>query len=170
MTRVRRPALAAALLLVLPALAAAQSPSWTGTLTAGWTGVVDDSTKNYLVLGGSLLKQVTPRLRFGPELTVLRNASLITDRVIVVTANVTYDLRKSAPDVRGGVVPFLVGGGGVMFGRDRVNNGPFWWRDPAFTGGLGVRVSLNDMAEVGAEYRLGWELHQRVTASLGMKW
>jgi hypothetical protein len=66
--------------------------------------------------------------------------------------------------------PFVVGGLGLFFSRDQVRNGPFWSNDPAFTAGGGVRIQAGERVSIGAEYRLGWEPHHRLTATAGFHW
>jgi len=51
-----------------------------------------------------------------------------------------------------------------------VRGGPFWSSDPSFTAGGGVRVRVSDSLSAAAEYRIGWELHQRVSATAGFHW
>ncbi len=68
------------------------------------------------------------------------------------------------------VTPFLVAGLGAFWSRDVVRGGPYWSSDPAFTAGGGVRVRMADTISATAEYRVGWELHQRVSGSINVGW
>jgi hypothetical protein len=156
-----------ALVLLVPLTAAAQDRAWRADLSVGWAGFVDDSTKSYLVVGGSVRRRVTPRLTIGPEVVVMSNSAHLTDRVVMLTGNVVIDV-VAANDRR--VVPFVVVGGGIVRMRDQVRNGPFWSGDPTFTAGGGVRAFISDAVVAGAEYRIGWEPHQRLTAFLCSSW
>jgi hypothetical protein len=99
---------------------------------------------------------------------MMSNANLVRDRNVTLTGNVLFDVR--ALDRSRRLTPFLVVGGGVFWGRDLVRGGPFWSNDPAFTAGGGVRVRVSDALSAAAEYRIGWELHQRVSATAGFHW
>jgi hypothetical protein len=173
----------AALLLLIPASGAAQdrayhptaqSPRggdpgpWRADVSVGWAGFVDDATKHYLALGGSVRRYVTPRVSIGPEVVVMRNGSDVRDLNLMLTGNVTFDFVQATRDRR--VVPFFVAGGGIVRMRDQVRNGPFWSSDPSFTVGGGVRARVNDVVSAGAEYRLGWEPHQRISGFTTLAW
>jgi opacity protein-like surface antigen len=161
-------ALTATLLLLLPASTTAQDNAWRADISVGWAGFVDDATQNYLVLGGGLRRYVTPRVSIGPEIVVMSNGNLVRDRNVMLTGNVTFDVFETTRDRR--VVPFVVAGGGIVWMRDQVRDGPFWSSDPSFTVGGGARARLTDTVSAGAEYRLGWEPHQRITAFLSSAW
>ena len=158
----------ATVLLMTPATAVAQDTAWHADVSVGWAGFVDDSTKNYVVLGGSIRRQVTPRVSIGPEIVVMMNRNLVTDRILTLTGNLVLDVVEPTRNRR--VVPFLVAGGGIVRMRDQVRNGPFWSADPSFTLGGGVRGRVSDAISAGAEYRIGWEPHQRITAFLSSAW
>jgi len=162
-------ALVSALWLVTAARADAQELPWIADGIIGYAGFVDDSTKNFFVFGGALRKQVTPRLSIGPELVIMEGGDSLTDRVVMLTGNVIFDIYPMrGPDARA-VTPFLVGGVGGFWRRDQVGTGPFWAYDPAFTAGGGVRVRVADRVSAVAEYRVGWELHQRLTGSIAFE-
>ena len=161
-----KPAVVALVFLICPIHGGAQERVWVAEGTAGYAGFVDDSTKNYWATGGGVRRYLTPRLSAGPELVVMGNSNLVTDRQLMATGNVTFDL---SPGTRR-LTPFVVGGLGMLFGRDQVRNGPFWWSDPAFTAGGGMRVSVTERVALAAEYRLGWGVHHRLTATAGLAW
>jgi hypothetical protein len=150
--------------------AAAQESAWRADITFGWTGLVDDSTKNYWLLGGSLRRQLTPRISIGPEIVIMNNSALLTDRLYMITGNVVFDVVADTGAAAPRVTPFVVVGGGVFGGRDQVRGGPFWHSDPAFTAGGGVRARVTDATAVAGEYRIGAELHQRVSGSFVVHW
>jgi len=150
----------------LPADAVAQDRAWAIDGSVGYTGLVDDAAKNYLTVGGSVRRHVSPRISVGPELVVMTNGARLRDRLVMATGNVTFDVGPAT--ARG--TPFLVAGFGMFAGRENFPSGPFWSSDPAFTVGGGVRARIGDRVSIGGEYRLGWELHHRVTATAGFRW
>jgi len=88
----------------------------------------------------------------------MSNSDSLRDRIVMFTGNVVFD---AAPDAR--VSAFAIGGVGMFWGREQLRNGPYWGNDPAFTAGGGVRANVIESVAVGGEYRIGWELHQRVS-------
>jgi opacity protein-like surface antigen len=146
----------------------AQERPWIVDGSIGYAGFVDDSTKNFFVFGGALRKQVTPRISLGPELILMAGGDSSTDRVVMLTGNVVFDFYPTHGAGARMVTPFLVGGVGGFWLRDQVGTGPFWSSDPAFTAGGGIRARLADRVSAVAEYRLGWELHHRLTGSLSV--
>jgi hypothetical protein len=167
----RAPLFLASLSMLLTAqVAAAQDRPWIAEFSVGWAGLVDDSTKNYVLVGGSLRRYVTPRFSIGPEFVVMNNSNLITDLLMMLTGNAVYDFYPaSGPEARR-VTPFVVGGVGIFRGRDQVRNGPFWFSDPSFTAGGGVRARISDAFSAGGEYRIGWEPHQRLSGFVALAW
>ena len=161
-----KPAAVALVLLIYPIPVRAQDRVWVAEGTAGYAGFVDDSTKNYWAAGGGVRRYLTPRMSVGPELVVMGNSNLVTDRQLIATGNVTFDLYAGTRRL----TPFVVGGLGMLFSRDQVRNGPFWSSDPAFTGGGGMRVSIAERVSLAGEYRLGWGLHHRLTAAAALEW
>jgi hypothetical protein len=160
----------AACLVAVPATAQAQQRGWVAEVTLGWAGFVDDATQHYLLAGGSVRRQITPRVSIGPEFVIMPKANTVRDRNLMLTGNVVFDAFSLTAGEPRRVTPFLVGGVGMFWGRDQVANGPFWFSDPAFTAGGGVRARFNERVSASAEYRIGWELHQRVSASAGFHW
>ena len=166
--QVRHVILGVALSLLLPRVAAPQVRNWVVEGTIGWAGLVDDSTKNYVVIGGAVRRHLSPRVSVGPELVLMRNPDLSTDRLVMLTGNLVFDflpLRAMTPPR---VTPFVVAGAGMFSSRDLVRNGPFWSSDPAFTVGGGARGRLADAVSIAAEYRFGWELHQRLSGLVAL--
>jgi len=157
-----------ALMVMTPTVSGAQDRAWVAEATIGYAGFVDDATKNYLLVGGSVRRHVSPRVSVGAELVTMSNSDLVRDRNVMLTGNVVFDVRTLSAARR--VTPFIVGGVGIFWGRDIVRGGPFWSSEPAFTAGAGVRARVTDFLFAAAEYRVGWELHQRLSASLGFRW
>ena len=163
-------AVVAAYFVAAPAPAPAQDRGWVAEVTIGWAGFVDDATQNYLLAGGSVRRQLTPRVSIGPEFVVMSKSDAVRDRNLMLTGNVVFDAYPVTGPGSRRVTPFVVGGAGMFWGRDQVRNGPFWFSDPAFTAGGGIRARVNQRVSAAAEYRIGWELHQRVSASAGFHW
>ena len=159
--------LLSALLAGGPAAAAAQDRPLVVDATAGYAGLVDEATDHYFGAGGAVRKYLTPRLSVGPEFVfMLSGEEIVGDLVLMLTGNVVYDFKPFHGADAARVTPFVVGGLGGFWSRDDFPTGAFWASDPAFTAGVGVRGRVNDRVSVAGEYRLGWELHQRITASV----
>jgi hypothetical protein len=110
-------------MMVLPALVAAQtpaappvgspSPGRTVDLHWGFTSFsVEDERFDHTLIGGGFRAPVTARLAIGPEVYRLRGPG--EDRDWVFSGKVTFDLRQDRSDAPLPVVPYIVGGGGVM--------------------------------------------------------
>jgi hypothetical protein len=151
--------------VLLPVAVSAQDRDWVAEVSVGWAGLVDDATKNYLLGGGTVRRHVSPRISIGPEFVIMSNSDLLRDRTVMLTGNVVFD---AAPDAR--VSAFAIGGLGLFCGREQLRNGPYWSSDPAFTAGGGLRAKVTESVTVGGEYRIGWELHQRVNGFAGVRW
>ena len=152
--------------VVLMAVAvSAQDRGWVAEVSGGWAGLVDDATKNYLLVGGTVRRHVSPRVSVGPEFVIMSNSDLVGDRNVMLTGNVVLD---AAPDAR--VSAFAIGGVGMFWGREQLRDGPYWSSDPAFTAGGGLRVHVTESVTLGGEYRIGWELHQRVSGFARVRW
>lgn len=158
-------ALVGVVMLSTPTGVLAQDRRWVADVSVGWAGFVDDATKNYVTFGGGIRRFVAPRVSIGPEIVVMSNSNELRDLNVLLTGNAVFD---AYPDAR--VSPFIVGGAGMFWGRDQVVNGPYWSSDPAFTAGGGVRATINDSFAAAIEYRIGWELHQRLSGSAGIRW
>ena len=151
--------------VLLPVAVSAQDRGWVAEVSIGWAGLVDDATKNYLLTGGTVRRHVTPQISIGPEFVVMSNSDSLRDRIVMLTGNVVFD---AAPDAR--VSAFAIGGLGMFWGREQFRDGPYWSSDPAFTGGGGLRATVTESVAVGGEYRIGWELHQRVSGFASVRW
>jgi len=160
----------AAYFVAAPPPALAQDRGWVAEITIGWAVFVDDATQNYVLAGGNVRRQLTPRVSIGPEFVVMSKSDAVRDRNLMLTGNVVFDAYPVTGAGARRVTPFVVGGAGLFWGRDQVRDGPFWFSEPAFTAGGGVRARVNERMSAAAEYRIGWELHQRVSASAGFHW
>lgn len=137
--------------------------------TVGWAGFVDDATISHGLVGGQARWPVTARLSVGPEITYMRGPG--DDRDLFVTGNVTFDLVQAAAPRSGLVVPYVLGGAGFFrhfdrFGLQRLS---FASNEGTFTAGGGARVWMTPRVYIGAEARVGWELHTRVAGTVGVQ-
>ena len=135
------------LALFLPVAASAQDRRWVAEVSVGWAGLVDDATKNYLLLGGIVRRHFSPRVSIGPELVIMSNSDSLRDRIVMFTGNIVFD---AAPDAR--VSAFAIGGVGMFWGREQLRDGPYWSNDPAFTAGAGLRANVTRSLKVSVEY------------------
>jgi hypothetical protein len=152
-------------LAAMPGIAAAQAtPGVAIEGTGGWAGFVDDATIKFGVIGGGVRVPITARLSVGPEVSYMVGPR--GQRNLLLIGSLWYDLTPSdAP-----VVPYVVVGGGWYRHRELVGTGPYDSGEGTFTAGGGVRVHLTDRVYVGADARIGWELHLRTAAHVGVAW
>ena len=155
-----------ALAAVLPATADAQPPRWAADLTAGYAAFVDDKTAFLPAVGGAVRRQLSPRVSVGPEFIVMIGQPDGRGRALMLTGNVVFNAYSVHGRDSRRLTPFLVGGLGMFWSREEFVTGPFWSSDPAFTAGGGLRGPIAERISVSAEYRIGWELHQRVTGTV----
>jgi hypothetical protein len=155
--------------LLSPFLAAAQTvsaaPAAVVEFAVGHAGFVDDATIHHAVIGGSARWPLSPHVSIGPEIVYMRGPD--DDRNWLLTGNVTFDLRSPLPRPR--VVPFFVAGAGLFQHHDRFGGRSFVSTEGAFTAGGGVRAAITDRWYVGGEARVGWELHTRLNAIVGVR-
>ena len=158
-------ALAIALISAAPAAAQTKPPGAIEFL-AGHAGFADNATIEHSVFGGAGRFYVTPRLSVGPEITYMRGPG--DDRDWFVLGNLTFDILHP----RGGrprrVSPFLIGGAGFFTNSNRVGTGLYRYYEGAFAAGGGTRVHITDRFYAMGDFRIGWELHYRVTGGIGV--
>jgi len=157
----------AALAAALPRPAAAQErPAPVAELHAGALVFADDGFPRENFFGGAARLYVLPRVSVGPEIAYIsgRNHSHL-----MLTGNVTFDVLSPSNGRPAQLTPFIVAGGGLFQTREQFPRGTFTSTDPAFTAGGGVRARLGDLVTVGGEVRVGWELHVRVNALVGIR-
>jgi hypothetical protein len=160
-------ALAFILALALRAPALAQSlPPPHAEVQTGWAGFVDDAMIDHAAFGGAARVYLTPRLAVGPEVGYLRGPR--SDRDLMVTGNLTFDVLGPRDGRPRRATPFLTVGGGFERHSDRFGPTTYSSSEGAFTGGGGVRVWLTDRVFGTIETRMGWEPHFRVTGGIGV--
>lgn len=151
------------LTLILAAVCSAQRGRVDVRGDVGWTGFLDDSTDNHLLLGGSLATYLSKRVSFQPEFQFLRRSGgIVSHYDLALVANVAFDMRS--PGAR--VVPYLIVGPGIIHTRQ----GRFSNTQMFATGGGGVKVFLNDRWYVAPDFRIGWEPHARFSVGVGYVW
>ena len=133
--------------------------------TVGWAGFADDATKHHTIVGAAVRLPIGRRLSVGPEVFVANGS---TEDDTFVLGSIWVDLGPSPEAAR--VVPYVVLGGGYMRHDQRFGDRHFISGEGSFTAGGGVRGHLGDRLYVGADARIGWELHLRVTAHVGVTW
>jgi hypothetical protein len=151
--------------LVFAGGAFAQAPA--AEITAGYAGFVDDATSSHGLVGGLVRWPVTPRLSIGPEVTYMKGPR--SDRDLFVTGNLTWDLVSRGTPRPGRVVPYVLGGAGFFRHFDRFGPVSFASNEGTFTAGGGARVWVTRRVSVGAEARVGWELHTRIAGTVGVQ-
>jgi hypothetical protein len=132
--------------------------------TAGYAGFADDGTINHGVFGGAIRFHLSPRVSVGPELAYMIGPG--DDRDLFFTGNLTFDVLAPRPARR--VTPFLVIGGGLFRHSDRFGPETYSSVEGAVTGGGGVRAWVSDRVYIASELRVGWELHYRLTGTVGV--
>ena len=144
-------------------------PAASPTLEAavGHAGFVDDAMISHLVVGGQARWPVTPRLSIGPEITYMKGPGF--DRDLFLTGNVTWDLVTQGAPRAGLVVPYVVGGAGFSRYFNRIGGASFASNEGTFTAGGGARFWVTPRVYVGAEARVGWELHTRLAGTVGVQ-
>ena len=157
----------AAFTLVVAALAhpaAAQDrPKAALEFAGGALSFPDDGTVTEAMVGGNGRFYVSPRISVGPEIAFIQGGN---HSHLMLTGNMTVDLGR----VGSSVTPFVVAGAGLYRTNETgFNNGPFSHNEGAFTAGGGVRGRIGDYLIVGAEARVGWELHMRYNGFIGVR-
>jgi hypothetical protein len=131
-------------------------------VSAGYAGFADETLIGHVALGGGVRWQLTPKISVGPDFVFMRGPD--DDRDIFLTGKVIVDFM---PDRL--VSPFVVADGGAMFHGDRFVTGAFWAREGAVSGGGGVRINLTPRVSISPEFRIGWEPHLRVGATVSWR-
>jgi hypothetical protein len=163
----RRLGAVAFLLFPLGGAATAQErPSPAIEVEAGWMGFADDGIVSESLAGGTARWYVRHGISIGPEVVFVNGSN---HSHLILTGNVTYDLRSPASGQPLRMTPFLVAGGGLFRTRETFASGDFTSSEGAFTAGGGLRVPAGDRVTVGIDTRVGWELHVRVNGLVGLR-
>jgi len=86
-----------------------------------------------------------------------------------VTGNVTYDLVRDTGTGRRRVTPYLAAAAGYLSQTTRVGTGRFTSGEGTVSGGLGVRIALDDRWFIAPEVRLGYEPELRALVHVGVR-
>ncbi|MFN2447514.1 MAG: hypothetical protein ABR606_18255 [Vicinamibacterales bacterium] len=62
-----------------------------------------------------------------------------------------------------------IAGGWISWYRDRIGPIAFSSSEGAFAAGAGVRARVTSRVLAGADFRVGWEPHCRVTGTIGVE-
>ena len=148
-------------------VAAQNRPAPAVELAAGSLLFPDDSVVTEGFVGGAVRVYVSPRISVGPEIAYIRGEN---HRHLMATGNVTFDLVRAVNGEPPALTPFVIAGGGLFRTRSSFpNNETFTHNEGAFTAGGGVRAFLGKRVIVGAEARIGWELHIRLNGVVGVR-
>jgi hypothetical protein len=149
-----------------PATAQSFRPPASLEIIAGHAGFVDDATIEHSVFGGAGRVYLTPRISIGPEITYMRGPG--DDRDWFFLGNVIFDFRHPQSGRPPRVSPFVIAGAGFSTHSDRVRTGIYTSGEGAFAAGGGTRVHITDRIHAMGDFRIGWELHYRITGGLGV--
>ncbi len=127
----------------------------------------DDGVVHERLIGAALRVHLTPRLSIGPELLHVAGRG---HSHLILTGNLTYDLRRRTGQGAPRLVPFLVAGGGMYSTRESFfPRADFVSFEGAFTAGGGLRAELGNRLVAGVDVRMGWEPHVRVNGLVGWR-
>jgi len=132
----------------------------------GWAGFGDEGIVHHALAGAGARFYVSPRFSLGPEVQYLVGPG--SDRDLILTGNVVFDLLAPTEGNPRRTTPYLVVGGGLFRHSDRFLTGTFSTTEGAVTAGVGVRTWLSDRVFASLDGRLGWEPHLRLAASIGV--
>ena len=146
---------------------AQERPDPVGEFAAGALLFADDGVVTEGFVGGTVRFYLGPRLSVGPEVAFVRGSN---HSHLMLTGNVTFDLLGPVNREPRAVTPFVVAGGGLFQTRETFpHTDPFTSYDGAFTTGGGVRARVGRRVVIGAEARIGWELHLRLNGMVGVR-
>jgi hypothetical protein len=149
-----------------PPAAAQELPQSVGEFAAGTLLFADDAVVTEGFVGGAARFYLLPRVSVGPEI-----AYILGERHshLMLTGNLTMDLVRQVNDKSQAVTPFVVVGGGLFRTRALFPHEVFTSTEGAFTAGGGARILAGKHVMVGAEARIGWELHIRLNGMVGIR-
>ncbi len=146
--------------------AAQERPRPVAEFAAGTLLFADDGVVPEGFVGGAARFHASPRISVGPEISYVQGER---HSHLMVTANMTFDLIGPAGGEPAPVTPFIVAGGGLFRTRQQFPREIFTSTEGAFTAGGGVRARVGKSIFVGAEARIGWEMHIRVNGMVGVR-
>ena len=146
------------LLLVLASCCFGQRGTVEVKGSAGYHGFFDDSTDHHGLFGTSVRFYITRGLAIEPEFLYLKGRSGHYD--LTLTPMVVYEWG------RGKVRPYVTGGVGLL----RADYSGYGGNEGYLTGGLGVKVYLNERWFFTPDWRFGISPHMRFSAGVGYTW
>ena len=136
-------------------------------LAAGALLFADDGIVTEGLVGAAARFYVLPRISLGPEIAYIQGKN---HSHLMLTGNVTFDLVRPINGKARPVTPFAVAGGGLFRTRERFpDNQVDTSTEGAVTAGGGVRGLVGKHFILGAEARIGWELHIRLNGIVGVR-
>ena len=159
-------ALFLAVVTLAPGATAQERPAGAVEFAAGALVFADDGSPAEGFVGGAARVYVGDRLSIGPEIAYVSGEA---HSHLLVTGNLTFDLVRSGTTRSASVTPFLTAGGGLFQTREQFSGEVFTSSEGTFTAGGGVRVRAGRRVYVGAEARVGWELHLRLNGMVGIE-
>ena len=155
-------------LLFAHTVAAEERPRPALELAAGLLLFADDGVVKEGFVGGTARLYVQPRISIGPEIAYIQGER---HHHVMLTGNLTFDFLDPLGGSRPrSVMPYAVVGAGLFQTKQQFpNNDSFTSSEGAFTAGGGVRTLVGKSVIVGAEARVGWELHLRVNGTIGIQ-
>jgi hypothetical protein len=152
--------------LATPA-AARERPGPSAEFAAGALLFADDGVVREGFVGGAVRFYLLPRVSIGPELASIEGTN---HSHLMLTGNVTFDSLGPVGGRPRMITPFAVVGAGLFRTRESFpGNEDFASSEGAFTAGGGVRFLVGERVMLGAEARIGWELHIRLNAMVGVR-
>jgi len=133
---------------------------------AGALEFADDGVVTEGFAGGAARFYISPRISVGPEVAFI-NGERHSHQM--VTGNLTVDVLGPVNGRSRRITPFAVVGGGLFRTSEQFPTGTYSSGEGAFTAGGGVRARAGNRLTFGAEARVGWELHVRFNAMVGVQ-
>ena len=163
-----RSIIATLVVAALPHVAAAQNPAKVvGEFAGGALLFADDAVVEETFVGGAVRYYVRDRVSLGSEFAFINGAR---HSHLMLTGNVTFDFLVANFGQPAPFTPFVVVGAGLFRTRESFPGGvTYASSEGAFTAGGGVRATFYRRLLVGAEARVGWELHLRLNALAGVR-
>jgi hypothetical protein len=138
-----------------------------GEFSAGSLMFADNAVVTEGFAGGTVRFHVLPRVSIGPEIAFIQG---VNHSHLMLTGNVTFDLVRPVNGRPRPITPFAVVGGGLFHTRESFPyNEIVASTEGGFTAGGGVRALVRDHVIIGAEARIGWELHLRLNGIVGVR-
>jgi hypothetical protein len=145
------------------ALGHAQTGTFEVQAGGGWATFPDEGAINHGLAGGSFHAFLARGFFIGGESFYWVGPG--EDRDVTIFPFAGYEFRRSSSRVR----PYVIGGVGWLYHRERTGTGIFWGRGHTYGGGVGFKIPITDRLYIAPEARLGWEPALRATLGLGYR-